>query len=173
MAYAHDVTAASFSGLGKKTLETRLEHWHRPVLKRFHCSVKVLWLLSTKWCFIYFCRHHHRSILSKLVARPSSVQESLALFGKQVNPDGDCVELIADSFCHMTACLLPCFAAPSRCADPVDSMSGDEQKVKSAQARKSHDHLVSILTQGVSIRQVTFSMHDQPRRSRFIAKYCI
>ncbi|XP_074626555.1 serine-protein kinase ATM-like isoform X2 [Acropora palmata] len=91
-----------------------------------------------------FFQHHHRSILSKLVARPSSVQESLALFGRQVNPDGDCVELIADSFCHMTACLLPCFAAPSRCADALDSMSGDEEK-----ARKSHAHLVSILTQGV------------------------
>ena len=164
MLYANDVTAASFSGLEKKTLETRLEHCHRPVLKRFHCSVKLLWLLSAKWFFIYLCRHHHRFILSKLVARPSSAQESLALFGKKVNPDGDCVELIADSFCHMTACLLPCFAAPSRCADAVDSMSGDEEK-----ARKSHAHLVSILTQGVSTRQV----HDQPRKSRFIAKYCI
>ena len=164
MAYAHDVTAASFSGLGEKTLETRLDHCYRPVLKRFHCSVKLLWLLSTKWCFIYFCRHHHRSILSKLVARPSSVQESLALFGRQVNPDGDCVELIADSFCHMTACLLPCFAAPSRCADAVDSMSGDEEK-----ARESHAHLVNILTQGVS----TIQVHDQPCKSRFIAKYCI
>lgn len=153
MAHAHAVTFASFSGLGKKTLGTRLEHCHRPVLKRFHCSVKLLWLLSTKWCFIYLCRHHHRSILSKLVATPSSVQESLALFGKQVNPDGDCVALIADSFCHMIACLLPCFAAPSRCADAVDSKSGDELK-----AKKSYDHLVSILTQGVSTRQV----HEQP-----------
>ena len=99
-------------------------------------------------CFIRTRRHHHRSILANLVSRPDTAQQSLALFAKQVNPGGDCREFIIDSFCNIMAFLLPWFAAQSR-TDAMD-LASSEQRAKSEQARKSHDFLVSILTQDVS-----------------------
>ena len=59
------------------------------------------------------------------------------------------MEFIVDSFCNITAFLLPWFAAQSR-TDVMD-LTSSEQKAKSEQARKSHDFLVGILTQDVSI----------------------
>lgn len=85
--------------------------------------------------------------MANLVSRPDTAEQSIALFGKQVNPNGDCLEFIREGFCDITAFLLPWFAAQSR-TDDVEFQSS-EQQAKTVQARKSHGILVNILTKDV------------------------
>ncbi|CAH3032263.1 unnamed protein product [Porites lobata] len=89
-----------------------------------------------------FFQYHHSSILPSLISRPETAQQSVALFTEQLVPSGDCREFVRESFCHITAYYLPWFAQQSR----IDAMKSSEQ-AKIAQARKSYDFLVSILTE--------------------------
>jgi len=94
-----------------------------------------------------FFQDHYSSILANLVSRPETVDQSIALLTRQVNPRGDCNEFIRDSFCTITSFLFPWFAAQSR--TDVNNATSNEQLVKVEHARKSHAFLVNTLTQEV------------------------
>ena len=110
--------------------------------KLFHC------------CYIYIQRDHYSSILANLVLRPDTVDQSIKLLTRQVNPRGDCNEFIRNSFCTITSFLFPWFAAQSR--TDVNNSSSSEQLIKIEQAKKSHAFLVSTLTQEVRERACYF-----------------
>ena len=99
--------------------------------------------------YINVQRDHYSSILANLISRPDTVHQSIELLTRQVNPRGDCIEFIKDSFCTITSFLFPWFAAQSR--TDVNDSSSSEQQVKVEQAKQSHVFLVSTLTQEVRI----------------------
>ena len=82
------------------------------------------------------------------------MHQSMELLTRQVNPRGDCIEFIKDSFCTITSFLFPWFAAQSR--TDVNDSSSSEQLVKAEQAKKSHVFLVSTLTQEVRVMACYF-----------------
>ena len=106
----------------------------------YKCNVSV---------YINNQRDHYSAILANLVLRPDTVDQSIQLLTRQVNPRGDCSEFIKDSFCTITSFLFPWFAAQSR--TDVNYTSSSEQLVKVEQAKMSHAFLVSTLTQEVRI----------------------
>ena len=107
----------------------------------------------------FYFRHHHPSILANLISRPDTVHQSIELFANQVNPKSECADYLKQSFCSIEAFILPWYAVQRR-LDPTDA-SSSQQKAKIEHARRSHEYLVSVLSNDVSD---TVCLHEKNLR---------
>mgnify|MGYP001794326126 CR=1 FL=1 len=81
------------------------------------------------------------------------MESSLSKFGRAISTDGVWTKHVTQCYCSLMAFLVPWFAMQSKQEEFLDNLTEEkyaERQEKMAQASKSHDFLVNVLTKKVS-----------------------